>query len=210
MLLAASYTLPLAPWPDAVLDAASAPAAAAAAVGVLKHTTLPLRTASAKRWITALCWAVLLAAESSAQYQSSLPTAVYSSRIIPRPISTAGTMLLLMLNAGRTAAAPETVLLDRRGALIGSAGELSLYTGSGAGGGGAGGANFMFWRQPQPPKKIPLATTSPQTSASTTSSVWFALSLTARFRGDSQCNCGNRTKRQIDTTDKPLSVARAR
>lgn len=96
----------------------------------------------------------------------------------------------MLLPTGFTAAAAE-VLFRVRGALIGRAGVVSsLNTGSGAGGGGAGGANFMFWRQPQPPKKIPLATTSPQTSASTTSSVWLALSLTARFRGDSQCNWG--------------------
>jgi hypothetical protein len=47
----------------------------------------------------------------------------------------------------------------------------------------------MFWRHPQPPKKMPLATTSPHTSANTTSRVWLALSRTARLSGDSQWSC---------------------
>lgn len=79
------------------------------------------------------------------------------------------------------------VLFRVIGVRIGSASPESLNTGSGAGGGGAGGWNFMFWRQPQAPKKMPFATTSPHTSASTTSSVWLALSATLRFSGDSQC-----------------------
>lgn len=119
-----------------------------------------------------------------------LNAAVYSSRMRPRPIRTAAMKLLLMLltTAGVTATAA-LVLLRVMGGRMGSAGVVSLKTGSGAGGGGAGGANFMFWRQPQPPKKMPFATASPHTSMSTTSRVWFALSVTLRFRGDSQCSC---------------------
>jgi len=96
--------------------------------------------------------------------------------------------LLLMLPTECRGAAPE-VLFRWMGALTGMGVSSPLNTGSGAGGGGAGGANFMFWRQPHPPKKMPLATTSPHTSARTTSRVWLALSTTLRFRGDSQCNC---------------------
>jgi hypothetical protein len=102
-------------------------------------------------------------------------------------------LLRVLTTAGVTAAAA-LVLLRVIGGLMGRAGVVSLKTGSGAGGGGAGGANFMFWRQPHPPKKMPFATASPQTSISTTSRVWFALSVTLRLRGDSQWSCWGRAR----------------
>jgi hypothetical protein len=47
---------------------------------------------------------------------------------------------------------------------------------------------------------MPFATASPQTSISTTSSVWFALSVTLRFKGDSQWSCWGRAVHQGSTS----------
>lgn len=126
---------------------------------------------------------MLLSTSVFATLATSTPAAVYTNNM-PRNAASIVTK------------PPAAVALDAPlvrflviGVRIGRASPESLKTGSGAGGGGAGGWNFMFCLQPQAPKKMPFATTSPHTSASTTSRVWLALSATLRFSGDSQCTC---------------------